>query len=67
MADPQPDRPPVDPSERPGAGILTQALVLAIILILTLAQEKVKEVFQQNPIYGLTPPNTRGDKALVRR
>ena len=35
VAAPQPDRAPVDPSERPGAGILTQALVLVYVLILT--------------------------------
>ena len=50
-------RPPVDPGERPGTDTSTQAFVLALVPTLTLsfAQEKVRELFQQNPIYGLTP------------
>jgi hypothetical protein len=55
VATPQPDRAPVDPGQRPGTDILTYAFVLTLALTFTLAQEKVKEVFQRNPIYGLTP------------
>lgn len=58
MAAPQPDRPPVDPGERPGTDVLTQAFVLVLAqtftFTLSLAQEKVRELFQQNPNYGLT-------------
>ena len=52
MAAPQPDRPPVDPGERPGTDVLTQAIIYALVPVLshtfTFAQEKVNEVFQRN-------------------
>ena len=52
MATPESDRPSVDPSEPSGTDVPTQAsvLVLAFALAFTLsfAQEKVKELFQQN-------------------
>jgi hypothetical protein len=67
VAAPQPDRAPADPGEHPGTDVLTQAFVLA--LILTLAQEKVKEVFQQNQFgsFWHRPSITKNSAVRKRR